>query len=304
MLLAVFDIGGTNIKYGVGDSEGYLVVEKVTPTKAAEGGTKLVEKIKRLTRELQKEWPIRGVAISTAGSIDSTVGKVIYATETIPGYSGMNVKQILETELQLPVELENDVHCGALGELSIDVSSDAHTLLFLTIGTGIGGSLAIEGQIHKGATHLAGAIGHMNLYPNGRVCSCGQKGCFEQYASASRLEQQIREVNPQQQLPAFMEKVTHGDNASVILFHKWLNDLALGLQSLIYIWNPDSVIIGGGISAQGKWLEQEIEKAVFKNLLDPFKEKLTIRLAKNGNRSNLLGAIKNYKLQQVRRDVK
>ncbi|ANU14430.1 N-acetylmannosamine kinase [Planococcus halocryophilus Or1] len=304
MLLAVFDIGGTNIKYGVGDSEGYLVVEKVTSTEAFKGGGKLVGRIKTLTKDLQKDWAIEGVAISTAGSIDSKAGKVIYATETIPGYSGMNVKQILETELQLPVELENDVHCGALGELSKDVSSDAHNLLFLTIGTGIGGSLALNGQIHKGSTHLAGAIGHMNLYPNGRLCLCGQRGCFEQYASASRLEQKIQEVNPQQQLPAFMEKVKCGDNASVKLFHEWLDDLALGLQSLIYIWNPDSVVIGGGISAQGKWLEQEIEKAVFRNLLDPFKEKLTIRLAKNGNRSNLLGAIKNYELQQVRRGAK
>lgn len=304
MLLAVFDIGGTNIKYGVWDFEGNLVVEKVTPTKASEGGTKLVEKIKTLTEDLQKDWAIEGVAISTAGSIDSRAGKVIYATETIPGYTGMNVKQILEAELQLPVELENDVHCGALGELSKGVALDANNLLFLTIGTGIGGSLVLNGQIHKGSTHLAGAIGHMNLYPNGRLCSCGQKGCFEQYASASRLEQKIQEVSPQQQMPAFMEKVKRGDNASVKLFHEWLDDLALGLQSLIYIWNPDSVVIGGGISAQGKWLEQEIEKAVFRNLLDPFKEKLTIRLAKNGNRSNLLGAIKNYELQQVRRGAK
>lgn len=304
MLLAVFDIGGTNIKYGVGDSEGNLVVEKVTPTEAAKGGKTLVEKIKELTKDLQKEWAIEGVAISTAGSIDSRAGKVIYATETIPGYTGMNVKKILETELQLPVELENDVHCGALGELSKGVALDAHHLLFLTIGTGIGGSLALEGQIHKGSTHLAGAIGHMNLYPNGRLCSCGQKGCFEQYASASRLQQKIQELDSQQQLPAFMEKVKQGDHESLNLFHEWLADLALGLQSLIYIWNPDSIVIGGGISAQGKWLEQEIEKAVFKNLLDPFKEKLVIRLAKNGNRSNLLGAIKNYEIQQARRDAK
>ncbi len=304
MLVAVFDIGGTNIKYGIGDSHGNLFAENVTPTEASKGGAELVEKIHHLTKQLQQQWTITGVAISTAGSIDSTTGKVIYATETIPGYTGMNVKQLLETRLQLPVELENDVHCGALGELWKGVASDAQQLLFLTIGTGIGGSLVLHGQIHKGSTHLAGAIGHMNLYPNGRLCSCGQKGCFEQYASVNRLEQKIQETHLQQQVPAFMESVKRGDDESVNLFHEWLNDLVVGLQSLIYIWNPDSVVIGGGISAQGKWLEQEIENAVFKNLLEPFKENLVIRLAKNGNRSNLLGAIKNYELQQARRGIR
>lgn len=304
MLVAVFDIGGTNIKYGIGDSHGHILAEDVTPTGASKGGAVLVEKIEHLTKQLQQQWPITGVAISTAGSIDSAAGKVIYATQTIPGYTGMNVKQLLETRLQLPVEVENDVHCGALGELWKGVASDSQQLLFLTIGTGIGGSLALHGQIHKGASHLASAIGHMNLYPNGRLCSCGQKGCFEQYASVSRLEQKIQEIQPHQQVPAFMESVKRGDEESVNLFREWLNDLVIGLQSLIYVWNPDSVVIGGGISAQGKWLEQEIESALFKNLLEPFKEKLVIRLAKNGNRSNLLGAIKNYELQQVRREIR
>ncbi len=301
MLVAVFDIGGTTIKYGIGNSSGDVLVEYATPTEAYKGGILLVEKIRDLTKVLQQEWPIEGVALSTAGSIDSRSGKVIYATETIPGYTGMEIKKILETELQLPVELENDVHCGALGELWKGAASDIQNLLFLTLGTGIGGSLVLNGQLHKGATHLAGAIGHMNLYPNGRLCSCGQNGCFEQYASASRLEQQVQQLYPHLQIPAFMERVKRGDTELVNLFHEWLHDLALGLQSLIYVWNPDAVVIGGGISAQGTWLQQEIETAIFKNLLDPFKEKLVIRLAKNGNRSNLLGAIKNYELQQARR---
>ncbi|MDJ0331923.1 ROK family protein [Planococcus sp. S3-L1] len=301
MLLAVFDIGGTTIKYGVGSSDGEMIVERVTPTKAVEGGEKLIQKIKILTKELQEVWDVEGVAISTAGSIDSRAGEVIYATETIPGYTGMNVKKILETELQLPVELENDVHCGALGELWKGAGSKSRHLLFLTIGTGIGGSLAIDGQIYKGFAHLAGAIGHMNLYPQGQLCSCGQKGCFEQYASTSRLEQKIQEINPNLRVPAFMEEVKQGNTQSLEVFHAWLTDLVLGLHSLIYIWNPELVVIGGGISAQGKWLEQEIEKAVFKNLLEPFKTNLGIRLAENGNRSNMLGAIKNYELQQVRR---
>lgn len=301
MLLAVFDIGGTNIKYGVGHLNGELMVDYTTPTEALEGGAKLIQKIKILAEELQKDWKIQGVAISTAGSIDPQAGKVIYATDTIPGYTGMEVKSVLEQELSLPVELENDVHCSALGELWNGAANASRNLLFLTIGTGIGGSLATDGKIHKGVHQLAGGIGHMNLYPNGRKCSCGQNGCFEQYASARSLEQKILELDGNQQIPEFMEKVKGRDRKSLMIFHEWLSDLATGLQSLIHIWNPGSVIIGGGISAQGQWLEQEIEKAVFENLLPHYKKDLKIRFAKHGNRSNLVGAIKNFQLQQKKR---
>lgn len=141
----------------------------------------------------------------------------------------------------------------------------------------------------------------MNLYPRGRLCTCGQTGCFEQYASAKTLLENIGQFDQTMQLPDFMERVRQGDSQFMGIFHDWLSDLALGIQSLIHIWNPGLVVIGGGISAQGKWLEQEIEAAVFKNLLPHYQKGLQIRLAKNGNRSNMLGAIKNFHEQQVRR---
>lgn len=304
MVLAVFDIGGTNIKYGIGSLDGELIADYTTPTEAIKGGRSLIRKIKRLTEELQREWGIKGVAISTAGSIDSKSGTVIYATETIPGYTGMRVKEILEKDLGLPVELENDVHCSSLGELWKGSASSDKDLLFLTLGTGIGGTLVADGQIQKGSSQLAGGIGHMNLYPQGILCSCGQKGCFEQYASAKSLHEKALQFDPTIHLPEFMERVRRGESRFAEIFHDWLSDLALGIQSLIYIWNPAMVVIGGGISAQGKWLEQEIESAVLESLLPHYKNSIKIRLAKNGNRSNMVGAIKNFHEQQMRRGEK
>ena len=301
MVLAVFDIGGTHIKYGIGNLDGELLINHTTPTEAIKGGKSLVQNIKQLTKELQKEWMVKGVAISTAGSIDPKSGTVIYATETIPGYTGMRIKEILEQDLNLPVELENDVHCSSLGELWKGTLSSDKDLLFLTLGTGIGGTLVGNGQIQKGFSQLAGGIGHMNLYPQGRLCSCGQKGCFEQYASAKSLQEKVEKYDQTIQLPEFMERVKRGDNQFVDVFHDWLSDLALGIQSLIYIWNPAMVVIGGGISAQGTWLEKEIESAVLENLLPHYKEGIKIRLSKNGNLSNMIGAIKNFHEQQMRR---
>lgn len=301
MVLAVFDIGGTKIKYGIGFSNGELAFDLTTPTEAYEGGVSIVRKIEVLTRTLQKKWNVDGIAISTAGTVNPEAGTIIYATDTIPGYTGMDVKGMLESQLALPVELENDVHCSALGELWKGAASPEDQLLFLTLGTGIGGSLVADGRIQRGASGLAGGVGHLNLYPNGKACSCRQSGCFEQYASTKSLDDKIKGMDIMSSLPEFMELVKKEDRLSLSIFEEWLADLALGIQSLIYIWNPRVVVIGGGISAQGEWLEQVIESKIFENLLIPYRKNLQIKVAQNGNRSNMLGAIRNFQIQQSRR---
>lgn len=301
MALAVFDIGGTKIKYGIGSSNGELAFDLAVPTEAHKGGKNIVHKIEVLTRSLQQKWDIDGIAISTAGTVDPEAGTIIYATDTIPGYTGLEVKGILESRLALPVELENDVHCSALGELWRGAASHENQLLFLTLGTGIGGSLVADGCIQRGASGLAGTIGHMNLYPNGKACSCGQSGCFEQYASTKSLDDKIKGMGIESSLPEFMELIKQEDHVSLRIFEEWLADLALGIQSLVYIWNPGLVVIGGGISAQGEWLEKTIKSKVFENLLMPFQKNLQIKVARNGNKSNMFGAMRNFQIQQSRR---
>jgi glucokinase len=295
MLLAVFDIGGTSIKYGVLTGTGGILKHESIPTQAYLGGVSVIHKVISIVKEIELTKKLDGIAISSAGQIDSVGGKVLHATNNIPHYSGLNIKELVERETNLPVSIENDVNCAALGEFWKGSAQYTDNFLCITIGTGIGGALFLNGALYKGAGFAAGEIGHMTLYPDGRGCTCGNTGCFEQYASSLALEKQILKAFGEEiALRHFFDLVREGQDQSVLCFGSWLEDLSTGLSSVIHLLNPELIVIGGGVSAQGEFLLRKIEDAVSSKVMPTFRERVTFRMASNGNRANLLGAAKHF----------
>ena len=295
MQLAVIDIGGTFIKYAVIDQEGSFLFHGSVPTDAHNGSKNLIAKVLGLCDQMMEDFEIEGIAISSAGQIDALRGVVVFATDNLPGYTGTRLSELVSAHTGLPVRIENDVNCTALGESWKGAARGVENFLCVTIGTGVGGALFLNGKLYTGAGFSAGEIGHMVLYPNGRNCTCGSRGCYEQYASSSALQQLIsEEFGEGMSVKAFFRYVKSKDSKALLLFEDWIDDLTTGLQSLVHLFNPELIVIGGGISAQGEFLRQAIESSLNRKIMPNHQKHLRIKMAEHDNKSNLLGAAKHF----------
>lgn len=295
MQIAVIDIGGTKIKYGVLTGTGELLHHDSVPTEAKRGGEAVIRTVCGLCDELKERFPVEGIAISSAGQIDHEKGTVVFATDNIPGYTGTDVAEIVGRHTGLPVTVENDVNCTALGEHWKGAARGMDDFICLTVGTGIGGALFLDGHLYTGARFSAGEIGHLCLYPGGQPCTCGNRGCFEQYASSTALAGLVRnEFGDGFSLEEFFGKVSDGDERAMKIFNAWVDDLTTGLQSLVHIFNPEGIIIGGGVSEQGDVLIKAIRKSLDGKIMPNHRKSLTVRAAEQGNKANLLGAAAHF----------
>ncbi|WP_010531680.1 ROK family protein [Lentibacillus jeotgali] len=295
MLIAVFDIGGTSIKYGVVDEAGSILMDDSFPSQAHLGGEAIIKNVIAKSRELQHEWNLDGIAISSAGQIDNQEGVVVHATGNIPGYTGVQIKKTIQDATGLNVTAENDVNCTALGEYWKGAAMGAEDFLCVTIGTGIGGAIFTDGKLSTGSRFSAGEIGHINLYPGGKACTCGDSGCLEQYASSSALQEMIFEtLGYKMELKEFFDRLRAGDEKCTWLYNRWIDDLTTGLKSIVHILNPELIVIGGGISAQGDFLLNPIKKSLSSKIMPNHAASLDIRIAQHANQANLLGAAKHF----------
>lgn len=292
MVVCAFDIGGTNIKYGVLNGQGDILYKSKIATKADEDGLAIIGQVKEIAKLLQEHYDFTGIAVSTAGQINKHEGTVVHATDSLPGYTGLNVKQELESTFNLPVTVDNDVNCAALGEYWKGAAEGFDHFLCMTLGTGIGGAVIMNGEVYNGAGYSAGEFGHMTLYPGGRSCLCGDYGCYEQYASSSALERTAaHDLNQDISLPVLFSQAKQGDPPSEQIIDHWVEDVALGLKTLVHLFNPSLIVIGGGISEQGDYLLQKLQRKVNAKIMPSFQRALELKLTQNGNDANLQGAV-------------
>ena len=302
MLAGAIDIGGTSIKYGVLDDHGKILKKAKIPTDVKGGGQAILNQVKNLVWELQADHKPSGIADRTAGQINRKEGTVIYATDSLPGYTGLNIKQELESEFGLPVTVDNDVNCAAVGEYWKGAAKQVDQFLCMTLGTGIGGAIVINGEIYDGAAYSAGEFGHMNLYPGGEPCTCGDEGCYERYASSQALSKRARNIiEDYDSLPDLFWRAKNEDKLAESVINRWVDDVALGIKTLVHIFNPPMVVIGGGVSEQGDYLLEKLEQRVNNRIMVSFEKSLTIKLAQNGNDANLQGAV--YQLLQYMKEI-
>jgi len=288
MRVLAFDIGGTSIKVGVVNEKGDILEQKELPTLAHEGGEALMN---RILKEIKNYKDINRVGISTAGQVDAVEGKIIFASENLPGWTGMEIKKRIEETCGIITAVENDVNAAAIGEANFGAGRNTPSFLCLTYGTGIGGAIVEHKKIYRGAFGSAGEFGHMITHGDGENCNCGGKGCYERYASTSALVRRVKsELKTDEEIDGktIFEKVDANETMYIDIVNKWIDEIIIGLVNIIHIFNPTLIVLGGGIMCQKhviEYLRSNLPLYVMPNY-----DKVKIMPASLGNSAGLLGA--------------
>lgn len=301
------DVGGTKVLGGVVDEHGIVLAHARRDT-PRQGGAALTQAIADVALELMRDYEIASVGISAAGFVSSD-RKTMLATPNIAGWNGVNLDKELGTLIGLPLVIENDANAAAWGEARFGAGVNEKHLMMLTIGTGIGGGVVVNGQLYRGAFGIAAEFGHMRVVPDGHLCGCGARGCFEQYASGNALLRHAREAisaSPEvaRNLLALgdgtvagltgkhiTDAARQGDAVALAAFNTTAQWLGAGIASLSVLLDPACVVIGGGVIDAGEILLAPTRAAVERNM--PFAGKHPsprIIAAELGNEAGLVGA--------------
>lgn len=293
MKIITFDIGGTFIKYALCDDNFKLSNSTKIPTDASIGGKKIIEKVIEIIKEHDE---IDRVGISTAGQVDSITGTVVYATDTIPGYTGTKIREMVETATGIPTFVENDVNSAALGEAYFGKAKGYSEFICLTYGTGIGGAVWLNNDLYKGSFCSAGELGHIITHADGVDCTCGGKGCYECYASARALVKKVNEISDSELdgVGIFSEENFSKPEIRNAV-DSWIDEIVTGLISIVYTFNPSLVVLGGGIMNE-KYIVDSINEKIQNKLMTSFRN-VKIVNSNLGNTAGMLGVA--YKASKI-----
>jgi glucokinase len=248
------DLGGTNLRAALVLENGEILAVKSGRTPVQAGPIATVDLIAALVGELcveAKNLTIVGVGVGSPGPLNRKERK-IFQTPNLPGFENFPIGAELEARVKKPVCLEHDAKCAALGELFFGVAREAKHAVFLTFGTGIGGAVLAEGELLHGKSDGAGELGHMTLYPGGRTCHCGNTGCFEEYVSATALERRGAEAAGRKvSNPEIIQAYEKGEVWANLLLKSFAKDVAIGVASLANIFEPELVVLSGGLFTSG-----------------------------------------------------
>ena len=284
-----FDIGGTKIKYGIVNENGDIITHDLVDTEANKGGDALIDKVIATAKKLIPNYQVEGVAVSTAGQVNIKTGEVIGASDAIPNYIGVNIKKKITDALGLPVTVRNDVDCAGLGEQWLG-NHGKRNFIALTVGTGVGGSIVIDEKMYSGHAYSAGEWGYMLI----------EGEPFEDNASISGLirfakrYKEDREWNGKE----IFDLYDQGDPDIAKAVQQFYKHLAIGITNLIYIFNPEKVIIGGGLTARGDTFLNELCEEIQKHIQPSFYNNTEIGLAKLSNHAGMIGAVYHHMNEQ------
>ena len=281
MRIVAVDIGGTAIKSGIWNGTN-LSELKETETKAHEGGLALLCRVKGILRSYGS---FDGIGVSTAGQVNTCDGSIYYANSNLPEYTGIQVKHILEEEFHVPVFVENDVNSAALGEMYFGAAKNLSEFLCVTYGTGIGGAIVIDGKVYSGSTFGGGSFGGIVTHPE-KIDGSEFSGCYEKFASVTALVSSVRKVFPElNDGRRIFEAI--GSPEVRILVDKWIDEVSFGLITLIHIFNPSDIILGGGIMSQ-PYIIEKLKTAISRNVSSQWNG-VVLHQAKLGNTAGLVG---------------
>lgn len=278
MRIAGVDIGGTSIKLGIFEDDQLLLK---TSVKTPFGDP---EAVCRVIAEQLSGHQAALVGVGSAGSVEFRRGTV---SASNLGWEGVPLRQMLSDHLGVPVWVDNDAQAAAMAEWHDGACRGAQCALYLTLGTGIGGAMIVDGKPYRGPNNLGAEFGHMIIHPLGHRCSCGRRGCLEYYASASSIKRMARGKSAF----AVLSAAKAGEAKAVRIFERYVRELCLGLNNLIMIFDPEVIALGGGVSGAGDFLadacQRELER-LFAETTDPLYCK--VRIARHRNDAGILGA--------------
>jgi glucokinase len=300
------DVGGTKIAGAVVDERGRILATARRESPATDTDA-IGRSVADLVAELRSAHDITAVGVGAAGFVDSSRSVVMFAPNL--AWRDEPLRTDLEKRIGVPVVIENDANAAAWGEFTFGAGEDATDSLLITVGTGVGGGIVLNGELHRGAFGVAAEIGHLRVVPDGRLCGCGNHGCWEQYASGTALVRDTREQAARGSLiarslldraggdvraitgPLITEAAREGDPFAVeqlAALGKWLGE---GIATLTAVLDPAVVVIGGGVSEAGDLLLDPVRSHFKANLTGRnYRPELEIRAAVLGNRAGMIGA--------------
>ncbi len=292
------DLGGTSIKYGICSSDGEIIKEFSRPTQAEKPVAIILDNLALSAQEALKlaqseNLSIEKVGIGTPGSVDVERGFLHGNTPNFMYWRQVDIKKQLEAVLPLPVYVDNDANMMALGESEFGAGNEKSYIICITVGTGIGGGIIIDGELYRGHNYAGSELGHMSISYNGNKCRCGGMGCWETYASATAMINRYNELQSEQAIKNSFEifqKYDIGDEIAHQIVNEEIQFLAVGLASLVNIFNPQTVIIGGGVSEAGKWFTERVAQKTASLAMENAMNGAEITLAKLGNKAGWMGA--------------
>lgn len=284
------DIGGTSIKYGMVREDGSFLTTGEMPTEAMQyGGPGIMEKAKKIVETYQAEYRPEGICVSTAGMVDCENGKITYASPLIPDYTGTEVKKTLEELYGIPCEVENDVNCAGLAEHFAGAARGSRISVCLTIGTGIGGAILIDGKVFHGFSGSGCEVGYMHL-PGGEFQDLGASSILVKKV-ASYKNTDPEEINGKY----VFEQAKQGDEDCIRAIREMCEVLGMGIANICYVVNPEVVVLGGGIMAQKEYLKDLLRDSLDKYLLPSVAQHTRLEFAQNQNQAGMLGAYYNFR---------
>ena len=303
------DVGGTNVKIALVDGEGKIIYSNSVPTYAQMGYEYTVNNIKQAIKDLMKETnteakDIQGIGFDFPGQVDCKTG-VVKNAPNIPGWVNVPIAQMIEDEFHIPTRIDNDVRCAALGELKFGAGRGCENFVCITVGTGIGSGLVINGKVVRGAANAAGEIGHIKLQmEDGPLCGCGDSGCLEAFASGPSIVAMAQEYLKGGKSAKFRELAGDGEITPYIvakaaeasdpvakrIFEKMGYYIGMGLTSVINLLNPEKIIIGGGVAECGDLLLDPIRRTINDRAMKVQREAVEIVPAELGNSAGVIGA--------------
>lgn len=307
--IAGVDIGGTNTKIGIVDEEGEILVKKSIKTLSLEGAEKTLIRIWNTIRELLvslniDEKDLKGVGMGIPGPVMNK--RVVGFFANFPWERNLNISQMFEIISGKTTRLDNDVNVIALGEARYGAGKGASSSVTIALGTGIGGGIYVDGNLISGFTGAGGEIGHMKLVKDGKICGCGQKGCFEAYASATGIEREavsrllVNKTNllyekingdiSKLEAKDIFDAAKEGDAFSLEIVDYEAEYLAMGIGNILNIINPQKVILGGGVALAGNILLDRVKEKLPKYALAVTLNDFNIVLGTLGNDAGIKGA--------------
>lgn len=300
------DVGGTKIAGGVVDDDG-RVLETLRVESPATDVEAIEDAIAHLVGQLSARHDITAVGVGAAGYVDRDRARVLFAPNI--AWRDVNLKAELEERVAVRVVVENDANAAAWGEFRFGAGSDVDDLMLVTVGTGVGGGLVLDGELYRGAFGVGAEIGHLRVVPDGILCGCGHHGCFEQYASGSALVREARQIAangvPAADAllaraggsvedidgPMITEAARDGDLFAVGRLAELGHWLGSGIASLVTVLDPAVVALGGGVSEAGDLLLEPLREAFERHLPGREHRPLAeIRPATLGNAAGMIGA--------------
>ena len=295
------DIGGTAVKLGLVTETGEVLQRREASVSFDGYRTPILDTVcqeaARMLAGCQAAgYPVAGVGVSATGQIDSARGIVAGTCGSLPGWPGAPIRAALEAGLGLPVTVANDANCMILGEAWVGAARGCADVLGVTIGTGLGGGVLTGGRLLEGTRGLGGELGHMRTHAlDGVPCTCGAAGCWERYASTSALVRKAVRTDPALDSGrAIFAAARQGDKAVLALLEGWIAEIAEGLAGLVHLFNPQLILIGGGVSSQQELLIDPLARQVKARVMPAFAEGLELRPAALANDAGLVGAVRYF----------